>query len=266
MRRAIGLYQSSVGKKILMAVSGLLLVGFVLGHMAGNLKVFFGQEAFDHYAHGLRAFGEPFLAHGQFLWIARIGLLAAVGIHMLSAFLTWRQSVAARGGRYKKSHSLSFSYASRTMRWGGVLIAGFVIYHLLHLTSGTVHVGFTDSPYENVHLAFSNPVLAGFYVVIMVLLGFHLYHGIWSATQTLDWDNPRIKHLWRPIAATATIVVVLGFVSVPIGVLAGIVEEPAPRGVATAASTPEPPAPGAPAVVPDTGTAQAEPAGAGSTH
>jgi len=227
MRGAVGLYETSVGKKIVMALSGIVLVLFVLGHMAGNLKVFFGQEAFDHYAHGLRTFGEPFLAHGQFLWIARIGLLAAVGLHMLSAFLTWRQSAVARGSRYRKKHALSFSYASRTMRWGGVLIAAFVVLHLLHLTTGTVHPDFGDSPYVNVVVAFSNPAVAGAYIVVMVLLGLHLYHGIWSATQTLDWDNPRIRDAWRPIAAIVTAVVVLGFVSVPVAVLAGAVERPA---------------------------------------
>ena len=191
MRGAVGLYQTSVGKKIVMALSGVVLVLFVVGHMIGNLKVFFGQEAFDHYAHGLRTLGDPLFAPGQFLWIVRIALLAAVGIHMLSAFLTWRQSSAARDVAYRKSNSLSFSYASRTMRWGGVIIAAFVVYHLLHLTVGSVHSGFTDSPYENVWAAFKNPGIALGYVAVMVLLAFHLYHGVWSATQTLDLDTYR---------------------------------------------------------------------------
>jgi succinate dehydrogenase / fumarate reductase cytochrome b subunit len=238
MRGALGLYQTSVGKKIFMAISGIVLVLFVVGHMVGNLKVWFGQEAFDHYAHGLRSFGDPFLAHGQFLWIVRIALLAIVAIHMVSAFLTWRQSAVARGERYRKKASLSFSYASRTMRWGGVIIAAFVVYHLLHLTVGAVHPNFTGSPYANVHVAFSSPVVSLAYVAVMVMLGFHLYHGIWSLTQTLDWDTPRLRDLWRPISAVVTVVVVLGFVSVPVGVLAGLVDEPSTSVAAAAGPAP----------------------------
>ena len=226
MRGAVGLYQTSVGKKIVMALSGLVLVLFVVGHMIGNLKVFFGQEAFDHYAHGLRTLGDPLFAPGQFLWIVRIALLAAVGIHMLSAFLTWRQSSTARDVGYRKSHSLSFSYASRTMRWGGVIIAAFVVYHLLHLTVGSVHPEFTASPYANVHVAFSNPLVSAGYVGVMVLLAFHLYHGVWSATQTLDLDTARFKPVWRPLAGVVTAIVFLGFVAVPVSVLTGLVDRP----------------------------------------
>ncbi len=207
-----------------MALTGALLVGFVIGHMIGNLKVFFGAESFDHYAHGLRTFGDPFLGHGQFLWIARVVLLAAVLVHMIMAWQTWRMSRRARDVGYRMQASVSFSYASRTMRWGGVLIGLFVVYHVLHLTTGTVHPGFSEeSAYANVVAGFRSPVVSIFYVLAMMALAVHLYHGIWSACQTLDINGPRLGALRRPLALTVSLIVFLGFIAVPIAVLAGIV-------------------------------------------
>ena len=223
MQDAVGALSTSVGKKILMAVTGVALVVFVIGHMVGNLKVFFGQESFDHYAHGLRTFGEPFLGYGQFLWIARIGLLFAVTVHMVMAWQTWRMSRAARPVGYHTSASIGFSHASRTMRWGGVAILAFVVYHLLHLTTGTVHPAFGESPYANVVTAFQRPVVSVAYVLAMIPLGLHLYHGIWSACQTLDLNGPRIAALRRPVAAAIALVVFIGFIAVPLAVLGGLV-------------------------------------------
>ncbi len=224
MQDAAGALSTSVGKKILRAVTGAALVLFVIGHMVGNLKVFFGKENFDHYARGLRTFGDPFLGYGQFLWIARIGLLAALAVHMVMAWQTWRMSRAARPIGYHTTASINFSHASRTMRWGGVAILAFVVYHLLHLTTGTVHPEFShDSAYANVVAAFRRPAVSVAYVLAMIPLGLHLYHGIWSACQTLDLNGPRISALRRPVAAAIALVVVLGFIAVPLAVLGGLV-------------------------------------------
>lgn len=224
MRRVISLYRSSVGKKILMALTGILLFGFVLAHMIGNLKIFLGQSHFDAYARFLRTVGEPAFMEGQILWIARIALLGSVGVHALAAWQLTRQSWAARAIGYKQNDDLSFSYASRTMRWGGVILAAFVIYHLLHFTTGTLLPGFDEtSPYRNVIRGFQSWPVALIYVVALVMLCLHLYHGLWSATQTLSMTNPRVLKWRRPVAAVIAFVICLGFVSVPLAILAGIV-------------------------------------------
>ena len=225
MRRVQSLYRSSVGKKIVMALTGILLFGFVVGHMIGNLKIFLGQEHFDAYARFLRTMGEPAFAAGQLLWIARLALLASVGVHALAAWQLTRQSWAARGVAYKKKDDLSFSYASRTMRWGGVILAAFVVYHLLHLTLGVVHPGFDEaSPYRNVVVGFRSAPVVAVYVVALAMLCFHLYHGLWSATQTLACTNPRILKWRRPVAAAVALIICAGFVSVPVAVLTGLVK------------------------------------------
>lgn len=225
MRASFHLYRTTIGKKIVMAGTGAVLVLFVLGHLVGNLKMFFGPAKFNAYAEGLRSFGAPFFGHGQFLWVVRIALLACVGLHVLSAWQTWRISRAARGTPYTKSAALSFSYASRTMRWGGLILGAFVVFHLLHLTTGQVHPAFDpSSPYDNVVRGFREPLAVLAYLVAQVALGFHLYHGMWSACQTLDVNNPRIRDWRRPAAMAVAAAVVVGYVSIPLAVLAGIVK------------------------------------------
>lgn len=225
MRRVMTLYRSSVGKKYLMALSGAFLFLFIVGHMIGNLKIFLGQDAFNHYAEWLREIGYPALPHSAFLWIFRIVILGAVGIHVVSAFQTWQQSRNATGSRYAyKLENLSFSYASRTMRWGGVIILLFIIYHLLHFTIGSAHPDFNRAdPYTNVVIGFQNPLVVGFYLVALTALAFHLYHGLWSATQTLGAVHPKYDRFRRPLAAVLTLVIYLGFISVPVSIFAGVV-------------------------------------------
>lgn len=224
MRRVIKLTRSTVGQKVVMAVTGTLLFGFVLGHMAGNLKLYQGEAAYNAYAEHLRELGEPILGHGQALWIARLVLLAAVGAHIAAAVALTRRSRRARPDRYKQLAPLSFSYASRTMRWGGVIIAAFVVYHLLHLTLGTVHHDFEHgSVYRNVVSGFEVWWVSLAYIVAMVPLGLHLYHGLWSATQTLALRNPRVVAWRRPLAVAITLAIVLGNISMPVAVLVGIV-------------------------------------------
>ena len=225
MKRAIGLFGTTIGKKIAMALSGLMLLGFVVGHMAGNLKIYQGEAKYNAYAEGLRELGDPLFGHGQLLWIARLGLLAAVGIHILSAVQLTRIAKQARPVGYKQKDNLSFSYASRTMRWGGVILLGFIVYHLLHLTLGSVHHDFEHgSVYKNVVSAFALWPVALTYIICMLPLGFHLYHGIWSVTQTLGLDGPRISRVRRAAAAGIALVVTLGNISIPLAVLAGVIK------------------------------------------
>jgi len=224
MRRVIGLYRTSVGKKFIMAVSGVLLIGFLVAHMIGNLKVFMGADAFNHYAEFLREIGYPLLPHMAGLWIFRILLLLAVGLHMLSAWQVYTQSRTARGGKYTKEESLHFSYASRTMRWGGVIIAVFIVYHLLHFTVGSAHPEFVPGDaYRNVVIGFQNPLVAGFYVVALVMVTFHVYHGLWSAFQTVGANHPKYNPYRRPLAVVLAVVLLAGFLTVPVGVVTGAV-------------------------------------------
>jgi succinate dehydrogenase / fumarate reductase cytochrome b subunit len=223
MRRVISLYRTSVGKKFYMAVSGVILIGFLVAHMVGNLKMYLGPEAFNHYAEFLREVGEPVLPRTVGLWIFRIVLLGCVGLHMLSAWQVYLQSRNARGGKYEKEESLSFAYASRTMRWGGVIIAVFVVYHILHFTVGTVHPDFVHGDaYRNVVLGFQNPLVVGAYTVAMIMVTFHVYHGLWSAFQTVGANHPKYNPIRRPLALVLALLLLLGFLSVPAGVMAGV--------------------------------------------
>jgi succinate dehydrogenase / fumarate reductase cytochrome b subunit len=224
MKQVFGLYQSSVGKKVAMAVSGILLVGFVVAHLVGNLKVFSGQEAYDAYAEFLREVGSPAFGHGELLWIMRIGLIAAVGVHLVAAVQLTKMNRAARTVGYQKPEDVSLSYASRTMRWGGVIVAAFVVYHLMHLTFGTVHADFeSGAVYANVVSAFSRWPVALSYMLCMVPLGLHLYHGVWSVTQTLGVDGPRVTAVRRVVAAVLALGVTAGNISIPLAILAGLV-------------------------------------------
>ncbi len=228
MRRVMTLYRSSVGKKIMMALSGLILFGFVVGHMLGNLKAFeswdgVGPHPLDTYGQFLREFGYPLIPEYGLLWGVRIALLVAVGVHILAAVQLWSQSRSARPDRYRKEKSQVFSYASRTMRWGGVIVAAFVVYHILHFTTGTVHPDFEyGSVYENLVIGFQNPLVSGFYVLAVGALCLHLYHGLWSVFSTLGVQNPRVDRIRRPLAAVISAGLFVGFAVVPVAVLAGI--------------------------------------------
>jgi succinate dehydrogenase / fumarate reductase cytochrome b subunit len=218
------LWSSSVGKKITMAVSGLILYGFIVVHMFGNLKVYQGREAFNHYAEGLRTFGAPFFGRGQLLWILRIALLAALLVHLVAMAQLTLQSRRARRHGYKKFDGLEFSWASRTMLWGGVLLLVYVLYHLLHMTFGTVHPNFVHGDaYNNFVVGFQDPVASAVYIAAMVPLGLHMYHGFWSMLQTLGANNPKYNRLRRPIALTLALIVVLLNISFPAAVLLGLV-------------------------------------------
>jgi succinate dehydrogenase / fumarate reductase cytochrome b subunit len=207
-----------------MAVSGGVLLGFVLGHMVGNLKVFQGPEHFDAYAEGLRTIGAPLFGRGQLLWAVRVVLLVAVVLHIAAAWAVTRASWAARPQGYRELRLIETTYAARTVRWGAVIILLFVIYHLLDLTFGRLNPSFVPGdPYHNVVASFTRiPVSLG-YIGAMGALCLHLYHGIESGCQTLGLNHPRFN-AWRGrIALGFSLVVSVGFVAVPIAVLAGVV-------------------------------------------
>jgi succinate dehydrogenase / fumarate reductase cytochrome b subunit len=225
MRRVVNLYQSSVGKKIVMAFTGALLFLFVLVHMLGNLKIYMGPETFDEYAAFLREVGHPALPHGALLWIFRLVLLSAVGLHILSATQLYLVSRRARRTGYRLTEDLSFSYASRTMRWGGLILLAFVIYHITHLTlGGAGHPDFRHgAAYANVVAGFRVWWASALYALCMLPLGLHIYHGLWSATQTLALQHHTIKKWRRPFAAGVAGLIVAANISIPVAVLTGLV-------------------------------------------
>jgi len=215
---------SSVFKKIIMAVSGIILVLYLIAHMIGNLKAFSGRDEFNHYSEWLRTIGNPALPGASALWIIRIVLLVAVAAHIWAAVSLWRQAKRARPQGYVKKKGVAQSYASRTMRWGGVIIAAFVIWHLLDLTWGTVNSQGDASPYDRLVASFSNPVSTAFYAIAVILVGMHLRHGIWSATQTLGQSNRRREVTVNYAATGIATVLTLGFLLVPFSVLFGLID------------------------------------------
>lgn len=224
MSRVDALTHSLVGKKVLMAVTGVILLGFLVGHVYGNLKIFQGPGHFNAYAEGLRTLGAPLFGRGHLLWIARLVLLAALAGHVWAAWAVTQASRHARPVRYRRLHLVETTYAARTMRWGGVLILLFVTYHLLDFTFGPANPGFVPgNVYRNVVASFSVPAVAIFYSIAMLAVGLHLYHGLWSACQTLGLNHPRYNHVRRAAAGGLTILIIAGFLSIPVAVQAGIV-------------------------------------------
>jgi succinate dehydrogenase / fumarate reductase cytochrome b subunit len=216
---------SSVFKKAVMAVSGIILVLYLIAHMIGNLKAFTGRENFNHYSEWIRTIGEPAVPAQTTLWTIRVVLLAAVVAHIWAAVTLWRQAKRARPQGYVTKKAVAQSYASRTMRWGGVIIFFFVIYHILDLTTGTVNPdGGDTTPYDRLVAGFSNPFVTAFYVIALLLLGMHLRHGIWSATQTLGQSNRRRERTVNAFAIVFASLLTLGFLLVPFSVLFSIID------------------------------------------
>jgi succinate dehydrogenase / fumarate reductase cytochrome b subunit len=212
---------STIGRKVVMAATGLVLCGFVFVHMVGNLLVFLpDHEAINHYGRFLRE-----MLHGGGIWAARGVLLAAVVFHTGAAWSLTRTNWKARPIAYKVVTPDASTYASRTMRWSGPILVLFIVYHLLHFTVGTVHPAFVDGDvYRNVIVGFSVWPVSLAYVIAMLALGLHLRHGAWSMLQTLGASHPRWNGV-RSVAATVfTVAVVLGFISVPLAVLAGVLK------------------------------------------
>lgn len=227
------LYRSMVGKKAVMAVTGIILFGFVLVHMVANLKLYegvyrsgeyAGRAYLDVYGEFLRRVGEPVLPAYGALWLVRIVLLASVVLHIWAAWQVTRLSQQARPRDYVSRPKIHTTYASRTMRWGGVIILLFVIYHLLHFTTGTVHPDFREGAvYHNMVAGFQVWYVSLFYIVAQVALGLHLYHGLWSLFQSLGWNHPRFNRWRSGFAHAFAWIVTLGNISFPLAVLSGLV-------------------------------------------
>ena len=219
-------YRSTIGKKIIMAVTGLIGIAFVIGHMAGNLQAFVGRDK-------LNAYGA--LLHGplgELLWVVRLVLIVSVVLHVLMAYQLTMRARAARPIGYKQRDAQVSTWASRTMRWGGVLLLLFIILHILHFTTGQVDPadwrGQVDAAgrrdvYGNLVASFHIWWVSAFYVLAMIFLGLHLYHGAWSSVRTLGYAKPSPHPLHRRIALVVAVVVWLGFTLVPVGVLAGLI-------------------------------------------
>ncbi|MFF7634854.1 succinate dehydrogenase cytochrome b subunit [Kitasatospora sp. NPDC008050] len=217
------LWGSTIGKKAAMAVSGVAMLTYLVLHMLGNLKIFFGAGDLNGYAAWLRTIGQPFLGHAWFLWIARTGLVLAVVVHGVAAYQLSRRDLAARPTGYRRTRARA-GYATRTMRWGGVILALFIVWHILDLTTLTVNpVADPGHPYQNVVGAFRTWYDGGIYCVAMLAVGLHVRHGFWSAAQTLGVNNPRRDRALKLTANLLALVLTAGFLSVPLAVMTGIV-------------------------------------------
>jgi succinate dehydrogenase / fumarate reductase, cytochrome b subunit len=223
--RAQAVWQSTIGKKAVMAVTGLIMVLFLLVHMLGNLKIFFGPHDFDGYAAWLRTIGEPVLHGAWFLWIQRTVLLVALVLHVICAVQLSRRDRAARPTRYAHGQRAKATFATRTMRWGGVIIALFLVWHILDLTAGVTNPDFDKgSPYHNVVADFQVWWINLIYFAGVLAIGLHVNHGFWSATRTLGLGRrPARDATVRAAGSTLAVVITLGFLSVPIGVMTGLV-------------------------------------------
>jgi succinate dehydrogenase / fumarate reductase cytochrome b subunit len=219
MGRLRGFYASMVGKKFVMGVTGLIGVGFVIVHAAGNLLVFRGAAAINSYSHFLKSSAE-------LLWPLRIVLIAAVVLHVIAAVQLTRQSRAARPVGYVKRESQVASPASRTMRWGGALLLVFIVVHILHFTTGTIRpTGYfsSDDVYANVVSSFRIWWVALFYIVSMIALGFHLFHGAWSSVRSIGVSAPSPQPLHRRVSLVIAVLVWAAFTAIPLAVLTGAV-------------------------------------------
>jgi succinate dehydrogenase / fumarate reductase, cytochrome b subunit len=213
-------WQTTVGKKAIMAVTGIILSGFVVGHLLGNLQIFEGPEKLNHYSVALKGLGP-------LLWATRIVLLVSVALHIWSAFVLWAGHREARPVKYIKKANINSTYASRTMYWSGPILLAFVIFHLLQFTFGAVHPGASfveGSVYNNVVLGFQIWPVSIFYIIGMVMLCYHLYHGLWSMLQSLGFSHPIYTPWVQRLAKVFAVLIAIGYISIPVAVLAGFIK------------------------------------------
>ncbi|MEU8732734.1 MULTISPECIES: succinate dehydrogenase [Streptomyces] len=222
--RARTMWDSSLGKKAVMAVSGLVMLLYLIAHMIGNLKIYFGAGEFDEYSHWLRVVGDPVLHYGWALWILRVVMLTAVVAHAVSAYQLSRRDIKARPVKYVNKKA-GTSYATRTMRWGGIILGLFIVWHLLDLTTGTVHSGGYEqgAVYDNVVDTFSTWYGNVIYITAMLALGLHIRHGFWSAAQTLGVSTRRRERYLKSLSNVTALFLTLGFIAVPVSVMTGVV-------------------------------------------
>jgi len=223
IQRAVRFYEAPIGKKAVMAITGVLLFGYVIAHLIGNLQIYSSDpDQINRYAAFLHS---P--SNAAALWLARLILLAAVILHITAAVQLWGMANAARPVSYVKKDEAATSYASRTMRWSGIIVAAFVIFHVLHLTVGAVVPIQEIGPNEpnirsNVISGFQNPAISAFYILAMILLCMHLNHGLWSMFQSMGFTHPRYTPKLKKGAALVSILIAVGNCSIPIAVLIGL--------------------------------------------
>ena len=227
-------YSTALGKKYVMAITGIIGIGFVIGHMVGNLKAYIGtvtengQEVYDIDIYGefLRELLVPILPHGVFLWIMRIVLISAVLLHIHAAYSLTVMNRTARPVKYQSARDYQIAnFASRTMRWTGIIVALFILWHLADLTWGWVNPDFEHGMvYRNLDASLSRVPVAILYIVANIALGIHLFHGTWSLFQSIGWNNPRFNQWRKSIAAGVATLIVVGNVSFPIMTLAGVID------------------------------------------
>ena len=218
--------RSTITIKLVMAASGIIFILFVLAHMYGNLKAFSGHDAYNEYAEHLRILGEPMVPREGFLWILRSVLIVSLVVHVYCAAKLWRRANRARTTRYVMKKNIASSFSSRLMRWGGLTLLLFIIWHLVNFTIGKVNVsgGATNDPYNLLVDTFDTWWLTVIYLFAMLALGAHLHHGIWSAAQTIGLTGTaKARATWKKIAFSLALVISGGFSLVPIFVLAGVI-------------------------------------------
>jgi succinate dehydrogenase / fumarate reductase, cytochrome b subunit len=218
------IWSSTVGKKAVMGVTGLAMLLYVVVHMLSNLKIFFGRDSIDGYAQWLRSILDGLLGNSGFLWAARFGLVLCVVLHMTAAVQLARRARRARVVRYQHRRKIQGSYAARTMRWGGVILALFVVYHILDLTAGVLNPhGVEGAVYDNVTADFQLWYVALFYSLAVVALGFHIRHGMWSALQSLGASSAARQRALQGFSFLVAFSITVGYLSVPFAVLTGLV-------------------------------------------
>ncbi|SPE35682.1 Succinate dehydrogenase subunit C [Candidatus Sulfopaludibacter sp. SbA6] len=225
IHRAVRFYEAPIGKKAVMAITGLILFGYVVGHLLGNLQIYSADhDQINRYAAFLH---NP--ANAVPLWAIRAFLFLAVVLHVTASIQLWLQNRIARPIAYVRKNDVPASYAARTMLWSGPIVGAFIVFHVLHLTVGAVlplqdvnGSPITPDVYHNVIAGFQNPWVSGFYILAMILLCMHLYHGLWSMFQSMGIDHPRYTPLLKKGAAIAAILIAIGNCSIPIAVMAGL--------------------------------------------
>jgi len=225
------LYRTTIGRKVIMAVTGLIGIGFVMFHMYGNLKAFpfmGGAAYFNEYAEGLRSFGQPIFGHTHLLWVARLVLIVSVVLHVWAAWTLYQDSRQARNVNYTRHTKIHADLAALYIRVGGAILLIFIIFHLAQFTWGIpgIHPSFIPGDaYHNMVAGFQSyfylPVI--FYLIAMVVLGFHMVHGFWSLFQTLGLNNQTYSKPLRALSWAITLVTVIGFSIVPLAVILGII-------------------------------------------
>ena len=226
-RNVASLYKSSVGRKYVMALSGIMIVGFVVVHLIGTLKIFLGPAATNEYGEALRDLGGHLVPRTHLLWMFRIGLLAAFAVHIHAAFSLDRRNRRANGVRSRSRRDLvTANYASRTMLWSGIIVGVFIVFHLADLTWGNINPEFErGNAYDNQIASFQNPYITSVYLLGVLALTIHLFHGLWSLTQSVGTTSSLFSLQDRRRAAAAlSIAIGLGYASIPLAVLAGFLD------------------------------------------